>query len=112
MVWFRLVWFFMLQLVRVVLVSIHTKFELSMCIVCPTSEINMPSAYLKNGLVARSVTNIVTSRQALLVSSACEKMLTKVVKEYALIQEMSWRPLNVELFGDKMFIKSQLYWYL
>ena len=55
--WFDLVWigsvwfgFFMLQRFRVVLVSIHTKFELSMCIVCPTIEINMLNAYLKNGL--------------------------------------------------------------
>ena len=79
--WFDLVWicsvwfgFFMLQRVRVVLVSIHTKFELSMCIVCPTIEINMSSAYLKNGLPGRSVGNIVTSRQALLVSSDCEKV--------------------------------------
>ena len=30
--------------------------------------------------------------------------LTKVVKEYALIQEMSWRSLNMEAFDLKMFI--------
>ena len=35
--------------------------------------------------------------------------LKKVVKEYALIQEMSWRPLNIESFGHKMFISSQPY---
>ena len=35
--------------------------------------------------------------------------LTKVVKEYTLIKVMSWRPLNMELFGHKMFISSQLY---
>ena len=77
--WFSLVWFgfFMLHRVRVVLVSIHTKFELSMCIVCPTIEINMSSAYLKNGLPGRSVGNIVMSRQALLVSSACENKFNK-----------------------------------
>ena len=28
-------------------------------------------------------------------------------KEYALIQEMSWRPLNMELIGHKMLISSQ-----
>ena len=31
-------------------------------------------------------------------------VLTKVVKEYALIQEMSWRPLTMDSFGHKMFI--------
>ena len=79
MIWFGLVrfglvWFFMLHRVRVVLVSIHTKFELSMCIVCPTIEINMSSAYLKNGLVGQPVGHIVTFRQVLLVSSACENL--------------------------------------
>ena len=54
MVWFGIVWFLVFQLVKMVLVSIRTKFELSMCIVCPIIEINMPSAYLKNGLVSRS----------------------------------------------------------
>jgi len=39
------------QLVKVVLVSIRTKFELSMCLVCPTIEINVCSAYLQNVLV-------------------------------------------------------------
>ena len=48
--WFSLVWF-VLQLVKVVLGSIHTKFELSMCLGCPTIEINVHSAYLQNGLV-------------------------------------------------------------
>ena len=28
--------------------SIHTKFELSMCLVCPTIDINVCSAYLQN----------------------------------------------------------------
>ena len=27
--------------------------------------------------------------------------LTKVVKKYALMLEMSWRPLNMESFGHK-----------
>ena len=54
MVWFGLVqfglvWFFMLQLVRLIFVSIHTKFELSRCLVCPTIEMNMPIAYPQNG---------------------------------------------------------------
>ena len=35
----------------VVLVSICTKFELSMCLVCPTIEINVCSDYLQNVLV-------------------------------------------------------------
>ena len=30
--------------------------------------------------------------------------LTKVVKEYALMKEMPYRPLNMELFGHKIFI--------
>ena len=33
--------------------------------------------------------------------------LTKVVKEYVLMQKMSWRPLRMESFGHKMFISSQ-----
>ena len=41
MVWFGIVWFLVFQLVKMVLVSIRTKFELSMCIVCPTIDINM-----------------------------------------------------------------------
>ena len=41
MVWFGMVCFFVFQLVKVVLVSICTKFELSMCLVCPTIDINM-----------------------------------------------------------------------
>ena len=35
--------------------------------------------------------------------------LTKVVKEYALMKEMPYRPLNMESFGHKIFILSQLY---
>ena len=48
MVRFSLVWFFVFLLVKVVLVSIRTKFELSMCLVCPTIDINVCSAYLQN----------------------------------------------------------------
>ena len=33
--------------------------------------------------------------------------LGKVDKEQALIQKMSWRPLNMESFGHKMIIWSQ-----
>ena len=33
--------------------------------------------------------------------------LTKVVKEYALMMEIPCRPINIELFGQKMFILSQ-----
>ena len=35
--------------------------------------------------------------------------LTKLAKEYALIKEMSWRPLNMESFGHKKLISSQSY---
>ena len=49
--WFGLVWFFVFQVVKVVLVNIRTKFELSMCLVCLTIEINVCSAYLQNVLV-------------------------------------------------------------
>ena len=38
----------MLQFIREILVRIHTKFELSMCPVCPTVESNVCSAYLQN----------------------------------------------------------------
>ena len=41
--WFGLVWFFVFQVVKVVLVNIRTKFELSWCLVCPTIEINICS---------------------------------------------------------------------
>ena len=54
------------------LVSIHTKFELSMCIVCPTIEINMSSAYLKNGLVGRSAGRKHCNVQT---SAACKQRL-------------------------------------
>ena len=43
LVYFGLVWFLMLQSVSEVLVSIHTKFEFSMCLVCPTIKINICS---------------------------------------------------------------------
>ena len=33
--------------------------------------------------------------------------LTKFVGEYALIKEMSERPINMESFGHKLFISSQ-----
>ena len=49
--WFGLVLFFVFLLVKVVLVSIRFKFEISMCLVCPTIEINVCSAYLQNVLV-------------------------------------------------------------
>ena len=39
-----------------------------------------------------------------------KKSLTKVVKEYALIKEMSWRSLTLDSFGHKMFISPQPYW--
>ena len=42
-----LICFFVFLLVKVVLVSICTKFELSMCRVCPTIDINVCSAYLQ-----------------------------------------------------------------
>ena len=58
MVRFGLVCFFVFQLVKVVLVSIRTKFELSMCPVCPTIESNVCSAYLQN-VSARFFLNIV-----------------------------------------------------
>ena len=51
MVRFGLVWFFVFLLVKVVLVSIRTKFELSMCLVCPTIGSKVFSAYLQNVLV-------------------------------------------------------------
>ena len=49
MVWFGIVWFLVFQLVKMVLVSIRTKFELSMCIVCPTIDINMRIGQPQNG---------------------------------------------------------------
>ena len=39
----------MFQLVKVILVSICIKFELSMCIVCPTIDINMRIGQPQNG---------------------------------------------------------------
>ena len=48
---FGLVRFLMWQSISEVLVSIHTTFELSMCLVCPKIEINVCSAYFQNVLV-------------------------------------------------------------
>ena len=50
-IWIGLAWlvFFVLQFLKVVLVSIHTKFELSKCLVCPTMEMNKPIAFPQNG---------------------------------------------------------------
>ena len=64
LVWFELVqfilvWFFMLQLVRLILVSIHTKCELSRCLVCPTIEINMLDTYPQNELFPFSAASLV-----------------------------------------------------
>ena len=39
--WFSLVWFLIMKSVREVLVSIHTKPELYMCLMSPTIEINV-----------------------------------------------------------------------
>ena len=39
--WFSLVWILMLQSVKEVLVNLHTKFELSRCLVYPTIELNL-----------------------------------------------------------------------
>ena len=36
------------------------------------------------------------------------RVATKVVKEYALLKEMPCRALNMESFGQNMFISSQL----
>jgi len=44
--WFGLVWFLMLQFIREVLVSMHTKFELSRFLACPTIENNICSVLL------------------------------------------------------------------
>ena len=33
--------------------------------------------------------------------------LTKVVKEYAIMKERSWIPVNRESFGHKVFISSE-----
>ena len=43
------------------------------------------------------------------VTSDQKTSLMKVVKEYALIKEMSYRPLNMELFCHQIFILSQPY---
>ena len=50
MVRFGLVWFFVFQVVKVVLLNIRTKFELSRCLVCPTIEINICSILLNIGI--------------------------------------------------------------
>ena len=48
--WFGLVWFSVFLLIKVVLVSIRTKFELSMCFVCPTIDIKGPFKYYISAL--------------------------------------------------------------
>ena len=55
----------MLQSVREVIVSIHTKFELSKCLVCPTIEINICSITLIKNL-AREDTTLTFSLKELL----------------------------------------------
>ena len=59
----------------------------------------------KYGFIWSQTVHFVTT----LLKPQTKTSLTKVVKEYALIQEMSWRPLNMESFGHKMFISSQPY---
>ena len=61
------------------------------------------------GIIWSQNVHLVTT---LLVTLMKPNLLTKVVKEYALIQKMSWRPLNMESFGHKIFISSQPYWSL
>ena len=46
-----MVWFLTLQLVKGILVNIHTKFGLFTCLVCPTIEINMCTVALKKSLI-------------------------------------------------------------
>ena len=46
-------------------------------------------------------------RHNLTEATSKQNYLTKVVKEYVLIQEMSWRSVNRESFGQKTFILSQ-----
>ena len=43
--------FLMLQLLKGILVNIHTKFGLFTCLVCPTIEINMCTVALKKSLI-------------------------------------------------------------
>ena len=44
------VWFLMLQSVRKALVNIHTQFEVSRCLICPTIQINICSIQLITGI--------------------------------------------------------------
>ena len=55
---------------------------------------------------------IIWSQNVHLVTTLLVPSLTKVVKEYALIKEMSRRQLKMESIGHKMFISSQPYWCL
>ena len=63
LVYFGLVWFLMLQFVREVLVSIHTKFELSMCLVyCHTQaklKLKAKLVWLDNQLISHTTTTAV-----------------------------------------------------
>ena len=45
----------------------------------------------------------------LLVPPNKENYLTKTIKEYFFIKEMSFRATYIDTFGHKMFILSQLY---
>ena len=74
----------MFQLVKVVLVSIRTKFELSMCLVCPTIEINVCSAYLQNVLVRfffLLFKHCETEKTALLCKGSLEKGEKEMLRE-------------------------------
>ena len=76
--WFGLVCFFVFLLVKVVLVSIRTKFELSMCPVCPTIESNVCSAYLQNVLVWFFFKHCESQKTALLCKGSLENWLASV----------------------------------
>ena len=61
-------------------------------------------------VVTMTIYAVILSQNVHFTGASIKKnSLTKVVKEYALIQEMSWKPLTMEIFSHKMFIFSQPY---